>query len=67
MTTLTTITGREIKVNANHSAKTFTIRIDGSKYRTIPMSREEFSTCLNNTGNDWADFLKSDDYYVVKK
>ena len=60
-----TITGREIKVSANHSARTFTIRVNGFKYRTIPLSKEEFNSCLNNTGNDWAQFLKSSDYYKI--
>ena len=66
MKTLTTISGREIKVSANHSKRTFTIVTDRGKYRTIPMSKEEFNSCLNNTGNDWADFLRSDDYYKVQ-
>lgn len=66
MENLTTITGRKISVTANKSAKTFTIRTNGSKYRTIKMSKDEFNSCENNTGNDWADFLKSSDYYLVK-
>jgi siroheme synthase (precorrin-2 oxidase/ferrochelatase) len=60
-----TITNRKINVTANHSAMTFTIRTNGSKYRTIQLSKEEFKSCLNNTGNDWAEFLKSSDYYKV--
>lgn len=63
---------RIIKVVANHSARTFTLRIvypDGSKtkYRTIPLSKEEFNSNLHNTINDWNQFLKSDDYYRVKQ
>ncbi|RHJ76137.1 hypothetical protein DW103_17280 [Parabacteroides sp. AM08-6] len=61
-----TITGREINVKANHSKRTFTIRVEGSKYRTVQLSKEEFNSCLHNTSNDWANFLKSDDYYLVK-
>lgn len=68
MKTLKTITGREIKVTANHSARTFTIRSNGSKYRTTRLNQDDFHSCLNNTGNDWADFLKySQDYSLVKK
>lgn len=60
-----------IKVTANESARTFTIRtyIDGkinNKYRTIKMSREEFQSESNNTENDWQQFLKGSDYYLVK-
>ena len=60
-----------IKVTANKSAKTFTIRtyVDGklnNKYRTTPMTKEEFQSESNNTENDWKQFLKSSDYYLVK-
>tara|TARA_R110002126_G_scaffold251055_3_gene394058 strand:+ start:4568 stop:4768 length:201 start_codon:yes stop_codon:yes gene_type:complete len=59
-----------IKATPNYSKRTFTIRkfIDGklfSKYRTIPMSQEEFDSEEMNTENDWKQFLKSDDYYTV--
>jgi siroheme synthase (precorrin-2 oxidase/ferrochelatase) len=60
-----TITGREINVTANHSARTFTIRTNGSKYRTIQLSKDEFQSCLNNSGQDWAEFLKGSDYFKV--
>jgi len=61
----------EIKVKANQSKRTFTIRkfIDGelfAKYRTCKMSKEEFDSEERNTENDWKQFLKSDDYYAVK-
>lgn len=61
---------QEIKVTANRSKRTFTIRkYDNgelyAKYRTYPMSREEFEREEWNTENDWEQFLKSDDYYVV--
>ena len=58
-----------IDVKANQSARTFTIRRrykDGTvfKYKTIPMSREEFDSEENNTSSDWLTFLKySPDYY----
>lgn len=61
-----TISGRTINATANHSKKTFTIRVDGSKYRTIQMSKEEFNECLNMSANDWQQFLKGSDYYKVK-
>ena len=60
-----------IKVTANESARTFTIRtyVDGklnNKYRTIQLSKEEFQAESNNNENDWKEFLKSSDYYLVK-
>ena len=62
-----TITGTQINVKANQSKRTFTIRTEGSKYRTIPMSQEEFESCENNTANDWQHFLSNtDEYYLVK-
>ena len=60
-----------IKVTANESVRTFTIRtyVNGklnAKYRTIKLSKEEFESEGNNTENDWLQFLKSSDYYLVK-
>jgi hypothetical protein len=56
-----------MRVSANHSARTFTIRKEsGIKYRTVKLSKEEFNSCLYNTENDWKQFLTSSDYYLVK-
>ena len=66
MKTFKTITGRIIKVSANKSKRTFTIKTDAATYRTSPMTKEEFESCEYNTGNDWNDFLKSNDYYKVR-
>lgn len=66
MRTLTTISDREIKVSANQSKRTFTIRTSAAKYRTLPMSKAEFNNANRNwTGNDWQQFLKTDEYYKV--
>jgi hypothetical protein len=64
-TELKTITGSLIKVTPNNSRRTFTLRTDGAKYRTIRMSREEFENAKAWTGNDWSQFLKTDEYYPV--
>jgi len=58
-----------IKVSANQSKRTFTIRkyIGGklfAKYRTIEMNKREFDSEEMNTENDWKQFLKSNDYYT---
>lgn len=66
MTTLTTNTGRTIKISSNKSERTFTIRVEGAKYRTCKMSKIEYNSCLNNTGNDWQHYLNDGDYYLVK-
>ena len=62
-----TISGKEINVRANKSKRTFTIRTNGFKYRTVRMDQEEFNNNSNNTANDWNDFLHScsGDYYRV--
>lgn len=66
MKNLTTTTGRELKISSNKSKRTYTIVTESAKYRTYPMTKYEFGNCGYNTGNDWADFLKSGDYYKVK-
>lgn len=61
-----TLTGESIKVTPNYSKRTFTIRKDYAKYRTIQMSKDEFENCEFMTGQDWQHFLNStDDYYKV--
>ena len=66
MKTLKSNTGREFRISSNKSKRTYTIKVNGFTYRTYPMSSEEFNSCDYNTGNDWAQFLTSSDYYKVK-
>lgn len=63
---LKTITGSLIKVTPNNRSRTFTIRTDGAKYRTNRMDKDEFEGAKYWTGNDWSQFLKTDEYYVVR-
>jgi hypothetical protein len=61
---------KTLTATPNYANKTFTIRKyeNGkiyAKYRTIRLSDEEFYSCINNTENDWKDFLKSSDYYAI--
>jgi len=66
MKTLQTITGRKIQiVSSNKKNRTFTIRTTAATYRTHPMTRDEFISAQNNTGNDWQQLLKGDDYYKI--
>ena len=63
-----TITGVEIKVKANQSKRTFTIRKEGLKFRTDKMNRVDFESNENNTANDWQDFLNgSNSYQLIRK
>lgn len=62
-----TITGREIKVKANNSGRTYTIRTESAKFRTGKMSKEEFESAYYWTANDWQHFLNSGDYSIVRK
>ena len=66
-TELKDIIGREIKVRSNESKRTWTIIRSGTKYRTLRMSKEEFVNTYYWNGNDWNQFLKSNEYYIVKK
>lgn len=63
---------RKIKVTANQSKRTFTIRVyaEGQsvvKYRTIQYSQSEFDSMENDTENDWRNFLaNTDEYYSLR-
>ena len=63
---------KKITFTADQRKKTFTIWVthnDGSstKYRTLPMDKDEFESNEGNTQNDWSYFLRSQDgsYYKV--
>lgn len=63
---LITNTGKEIKVTPNHSKRTFTLRVDGTKYRTLKFNKKEFEEArILWTADDWQQFLKTDEYYKV--
>lgn len=53
-------------VTPNHSARTFTIRESGSKYRTPRLLKFEFEELLHNTEGDWLAYLKSNEVIVIK-
>ena len=55
-----------MKTTSNKSARTYTIRVNGSKYRTFQMSKQEFDSAYYWAENDWRQFLKTNEYYVVK-
>lgn len=56
-----------MKITSNKSKRTFTIRKENSKFRTLEMSKEEFEECEYNTFSDWKDFLRKGSYYEVIK
>jgi hypothetical protein len=55
-----------MKATQNKSARTYTLRDNGNKYRTNKMTKEEFENAYYRTKNDWNNFLKGNDYYKVK-
>lgn len=61
-----------IEATPNYSERTFTLREKDengktiSKYRTLPMGKDEFDDEEYNTSSDWANFLKSGGYYTVR-
>jgi len=55
-----------MKTTSNKSARTYTIRVNGNKYRTLQMSKQEFNSAYYWSENDWKQFLKTDEYYTVK-
>ena len=61
------IENKIVKVTPNHRYRTFTIRTNSGKYRTLPMSKDEFEDALYNTSDDWINFLKTDAYYLLTK
>ena len=66
MKTLTNIKGEQLIISPNFQDNTFEIQKNGVNWRTIEMNEDEFKSCLNNSGQDWQNYLNnSDDYYLV--
>ena len=66
MKILTTITNEILKISSNKAKRTFTIRTKYAKYRTLQFTKEEFEHAdFFWTGNDWKQFLKTDEYFKV--
>jgi hypothetical protein len=60
-----TTTAKQTNMTAtpNHSKRTFTIRKDESKYRTLPMTKQEFNEALYFTSDDWKHWLRTSQSY----
>jgi hypothetical protein len=72
-----TISGVRIRATSNGSKKTFTLRVwatpihkndKPTTYRTVEMSKYEFTSSQGNTADDWQEFLRRENgkYYLVK-
>jgi hypothetical protein len=60
-------TANDIKVTSNVKNRTFTIKKNGTTYRTGKFSKPEFKELEYNTQNDWANFLRTQDNYSKVK
>jgi len=60
-------TANDIKVTSNVKNRTFTIKKNGTTYRTGKFSKPEFEELEYNTQNDWANFLRTQDNYSKVK
>ena len=66
MKILQTITKRELKVSSNKRERTFRIKTESATFKTIPFSKQEFNSAYYWTGQDWQEFLRTDEYYQIK-
>jgi hypothetical protein len=55
-----------MKATPNYSKRTFTIRRNNCKYRTVQMSKTEFNEALFNTSHDWYVYLKTNEVIIIK-
>lgn len=64
METLKTITNETIIIlSSNKKNRTFRIRTSGGTWLTNQFSKNEFESAKNYwTGNDWMQFMKTDNY-----
>jgi hypothetical protein len=56
-----------MNVKANQKNRTFTIRVNGNKFRSLKFCKDTFEELEYNTESDWRNFLeKSNSYYFIK-
>jgi hypothetical protein len=48
-----------IKTRNNKKTRVYTVWMNGLKYTTMPMSKEEFTEAEFNTLNDWKSYFKN--------
>ena len=66
MKILKTNTNEILKISSNKKKRTFTIRTNYAKFRTLQFTKEEFEHAeFFWTGNDWKQFLRTDECYKV--
>lgn len=56
-----------MKITSNKQKRYFTIIKGSIKYRTFALSKEEFNNLEYNTLEDWKNFLKTSNNYVIIK
>lgn len=67
MKILQVITGKQLRVSANQSALTFTIHTEQGKFRSYPLEEAKFNSLLNNTPDEWRQFLRDTEHLTVGK
>jgi hypothetical protein len=60
-------TSNDFEVTSNVKNRTFTIKKNGTTYRTGKFSKTEFEEAEYNTEKDWNNFLRTQDFYSIVK
>lgn len=61
-----TVSNKEIKITGNKTLRRYTIKTDSNKYKSYKMNKQEFNDASYWNGNDWQNFLNTNDYYIIK-
>ena len=54
-----------MKVRSNKTKRTYTILLNGNKYRTIKLGKSEFEELYYNTEGDWINYIKSNEVIAL--
>lgn len=66
MSKLTSDWGKEITVvSTNQKTRQAIFKTNSGKYRTNPQSKEDWISMQRWTGNDWCQFLKTEEYTKI--
>ena len=66
MRKLNTIGSYFLAVSSNKRERTFRIKTNSGTYKTTQLTRDEFDDAENWTGNDWQNYLRTEQYTKIK-
>ena len=56
---------KTMKVTSNKTNRTYTIVLNGNKYRTTKLTQDEFEQFEYNTESDWKNYIRTNEVIAL--